>query len=220
MPRCTASQIAQSCWLTRSQRSAASLGSNVSFGDLVAGEEQRAGDRGSGRRRAGRARTPRRGRRTRTPSGSGRRGRPCGASRSSSSSPGSGARSVVPVVVNVHAPSRCGMPLSQSRSCRRRRTTAPAATARGAPGRSGSTRCSSRAAPCSWPRRRRSAPARSPGRPGRSWRASRRRARPARRAARARSGVRCTKTNPPQVSTPTGLSANSAGSSARRRAAT
>ena len=60
-----------------------------------------------------------------------------------------------PSIVNVHAPSRWGMPVgpvepgaaAPERRDERR-------TARDAPARSGSTRCSSRRSPSSWPRRR------------------------------------------------------------------
>ena len=109
-----------------------------------------------GRRPAAAARTPRRGRPSTTASGWGRPARPCAAPSRPRRAPAAATGSVVPghgerpgalAVRDARRPSRG--------PARRRRTTAPAATARGAPGRSGSTRCSSRRRPSSWPRRRR-----------------------------------------------------------------
>ena len=81
------------------------------------------------------------------------------------------------------------------------RTPARAGTAPGGPGRSGSTRCSSRRAPSSWPRPGRSAPARRPARRAGSGAPARAPDRAGRPAARPCAGVRCRNTNPPHAST-------------------
>ena len=155
MPRCTDSQIAQSCRLTRSQSSPASAGSKSSAADLVRRRTAACTPPWCGRRRAGAARTRRRGRPSRRAAGWGRPARPCAARARPRRGRAAGARSVVPVVVNVQAPSRCGTPRVPVEAA-----PPPAnaghqpASARGAPARSGSTRCSSPAAPCSWRPRR------------------------------------------------------------------
>ena len=158
MPRCTDSQIAQSCRLTRSHSSPASLGSKPSAAPPRRRRTAASRPRRCGRRLRAAARTRRRGRPRPRASGSGRPGRPCAACARPRSSPGSGGagggaghgeRPGALAVRDAVVPVEVGR--------RRRRTTAPAGTARGAPVRSGSTRCSSRAAPCSWRRRRRSA---------------------------------------------------------------
>ena len=110
----------------------------------------------SGRRPAGAARTRRRGRPSTTASGSGRPARPCGAP----ARPRSARAAVTAVGGARHRERPRALAVRDARRPsrapgRRRRTTAPAATARGAPGRSGSTRCSSRRRPSSWPRPRR-----------------------------------------------------------------
>ena len=70
---------------------------------------------GCGRRPAAAARTPRRGRPSRTASGWGRPARPCAAPARPRRARAAARGSVVPDIVNVQAPSRCGMPSSQSR---------------------------------------------------------------------------------------------------------
>ena len=87
----------------------------VGRGDRV-GARRAAGTRsGCGRPPAAAARTPPRGRPSTTASGSGRPARPCAGSARPRRARAAATAVVVPVIVNVHAPSRCGMPSSQSR---------------------------------------------------------------------------------------------------------